>query len=233
MCEPPFLLSLPQLCIWKKVFLCQNAFSPYTRGGWVWTSRVLRAVHECCFQRTQTPIPDTSLSPSCHRKSGCTWFCPISQGVLESILKARLGLNEIKKWHDETAQSYIQKSKIHEKACKRSSKDIGSTNGHIQKWCINSTALILLSARGQWPQCFLQLLCPDTGNLDSFVGLSSKRGYCEVPTVAGKTVRNNNVPFVAFPKEATFHIVFHSCVIHSVLMKAKNQEMGHLLSSQS
>lgn len=114
----------------------------------------------------------------------------VYKNCLGCISQARLWLEGIKKWYDQIVHSCIHKRKSYGKA-RNAPVRILEVGGDLSKSGVsNFIALIIIGAGGQQPKVLEQLLCPDARSLDKFVGLSSKRGYCEVPTAAEIAVRN-------------------------------------------
>ena len=83
----------------------------------------------------------------------------------------------------------------------------------VRKWNINLMALLLLTARGQRPQVFGQLRCPDdlelgykrkllTGNRGEIEDCDFRfdpNRYFELEVVLEKRIRNPQIPNVLFP----------------------------------
>lgn len=139
------------------------------------------------------------------------------QDFIACMSRARSSLEGIEDWYNSAIHSCIKKGQTGTGARKAIGLELEHKKELIQKWCINFTALVILAAGGQRPQVFSQLLCPDLNNLDRFVRVSKKLGYCEIATVSEKTVRSVNVPFVVFPKSMLPYLVFHVRVIRPIL----------------
>lgn len=95
----------------------------------------------------------------------------------------------------------------------------------LRQWCINHTALIILFSAGQRPQVFCQLLGPDPSQLEQFTRRSEGKGFCELATVSGETVRNVSCPFVVLSKSVSKRNVFDCRVVHPIMAQSQNASM--------
>lgn len=159
----------------------------------------------------------------------------ISQGTIlypkdfqGCLANARKQLGGIQEWFKNHVRGIIESGETHESAVSKVAAVMDRKPELLQKWCVNFIALIVLSAGGQRPQVFPQLLCPEKESLDCFVKKTDDRGFCELPTGSEKTSRSLNVPFVVFPISVLQFIVFHCRFIHPLLVKKRcNIDPGH------
>lgn len=137
------------------------------------------------------------------------------------IRKAASCLDGVQDWFKRLIQERIKMGVRHESSVEKTSNELQKQPDLLRKWCINFLAFIVLSAGGQRPQVFPQLLCPEKEDLQKYKSLCEKKGFCELPTVSEKTARNVNVPFVVLPRSALRHIIFHARVVHAIMVSKR------------
>lgn len=98
----------------------------------------------------------------------------------------------------------------------------------VQKWNINFTGLLLLSAGGQRPQVFSQLQLPTKIELESLKRRAEKQECIELRTVIEKTARSFDMPNVAFPSKTFAFVDFHSRIMRPIMKKRINMTEGSL-----
>lgn len=100
-------------------------------------------------------------------------------------------------------------------------------NNLIRKWNMNFVVHVLLSAGGQRPQVFPQLLAPDIKEIKNFRTKTAENGYCQLPTGDEKTERSVSMPFVALSAGLADFIVFRAkYILPSLAKKRSGQNAG-------
>ena len=97
----------------------------------------------------------------------------------------------------------------------KAAHNISENKTLLCKWCINIVALLVLSAGGQRPQVFCQLIMPTVHHLFENKAKYEESSFIDFATGFEKTVRNTNMPHVMIPA-TYFDIVLFQARVNAV-----------------
>ncbi|KAI0557081.1 hypothetical protein FGB62_345g06 [Gracilaria domingensis] len=84
-----------------------------------------------------------------------------------------------------------------------------SNHSLVRKWCINFTALLVLTGGGQRPQAYASLQAPTTNELNRDIETDFGKFFSLRTNLDEKTNRSLSFPVVLFPRDALKFVEFH------------------------